>query len=128
MNGKVRVPAKFFQDAMGMSYVWDAVTNTVFLDSENTYNWLIGTWEYQSAKREKLVRDTMDERLKSLYDPYYYNDLAVWIDEETDNNYYVRVMWYNSVTGNYNLWGGFIVNKETGNIYDRGDGHLSKSF
>lgn len=80
MNGKVRVPAKFFQDAMGMSYVWDAVTNTVFLSSENTYNWLIGTWEYQEAEKQKLIRDTMDERLKNLYDPFYYDDLRVWID------------------------------------------------
>ena len=128
MNGKVRVPAKFFQDAMGMSYVWDAVTNTVFLGSENTYNWLIGTWEYQEAEKQKLIRDTMDERLKNLYDPFYYDDLRVWIDEETSNNYYVMVMWYNCVTGNYNLWGNFIVNKETGNIYDRFGGDLICSF
>lgn len=49
MNGSVRVPAKFFQDAMGMSYTWDSVTNTIFLNSESTYNWLINTPEYRNG-------------------------------------------------------------------------------
>ncbi len=49
INGKVRVPAKFFQDAMGMSYVWDRQTNTIFFNSEDTYNWLINTNEYKMA-------------------------------------------------------------------------------
>lgn len=51
-----------------------------FLSSENTYNWLIGTWGVQEAEKQKLIRDTMDERLKNLYDPFYYDDLRVWID------------------------------------------------
>lgn len=59
INGKVRVPAKFFQDAMGMSYVWDAVTNTIFMGSENTYNWLIGTWEYQEGKAVYNTRNSI---------------------------------------------------------------------
>ncbi len=48
LNGSVRVPAKFFQDVMGMSYVWDSVTNTIFMNSEDTYNWLINTEEYKN--------------------------------------------------------------------------------
>lgn len=47
INDKIRIPAKFFQDAMGMSYVWDSVTNTIYMGSEDTYNWLINTYEYQ---------------------------------------------------------------------------------
>ena len=56
INGKIRVPAKFFQDAMGMSYVWDAVTNTVFMGSEDTYNWLINTEEYKHANKKYMSR------------------------------------------------------------------------
>lgn len=50
LNGKFMIPAKFFQDVMLKSYVWDDVTDTVFLGSENEYNWLINTDEYKRAK------------------------------------------------------------------------------
>ena len=44
IEGRVRVPAKFFQDAMGMSYVWDDVTNAVFLNSEASYYSVINSY------------------------------------------------------------------------------------
>ncbi|MDY3031487.1 MAG: copper amine oxidase N-terminal domain-containing protein, partial [Clostridia bacterium] len=31
INGSVRIPYKFFCDAMGLSYTWDDVTSTIFL-------------------------------------------------------------------------------------------------
>lgn len=49
INGKVRVPAKFFCDVLGMNYTWDGVTKTLFLNSDYTYNWLINTKEYKNA-------------------------------------------------------------------------------
>ena len=50
---KFMIPANFFSTYLEMSYVWDHVTDTAFLDSEFTYNWLIGTEEYQKAKLKK---------------------------------------------------------------------------
>lgn len=47
INGSVRIPYKFFCDAMGLSYTWDDVTSTIFLGSDRTYNWLINTEEYK---------------------------------------------------------------------------------
>ena len=55
INGKVRIPAKFFQDTMGMSYTWDSVTNTIFMNSEDTYNWLINTYEYQNPQPDTMA-------------------------------------------------------------------------
>lgn len=49
IGGKVRIPSKFLQDTLGLSYVWDSVTDTIFVGSENTYNWLINTAEYKDA-------------------------------------------------------------------------------
>lgn len=54
INGKVRIPAKFLQDTFGLSYVWDSVTDTLFIGSENTYNWLRSTPEYQAAARGEV--------------------------------------------------------------------------
>lgn len=67
INDQVRVPAKFFQDAMGMSYVWDSVTNTVFMGSENTYNWLVNTYEYQEARDRKNRKDTHSQYIGTWY-------------------------------------------------------------
>lgn len=49
INGKFMIPAKFLQDVLKMSYVWDSVTNTIFVASEDTYNWLRSTPEYKAA-------------------------------------------------------------------------------
>lgn len=57
MKDRFCAPAKFFQDAMGLSYTWDDVTNTIFISSDATYQWLIGTPEY---KRDKAVKKTWD--------------------------------------------------------------------
>ena len=37
INGKIRIPAKFFCDAFGMPYTWDGLTETLFLNSDYTY-------------------------------------------------------------------------------------------
>lgn len=53
IGGKVRIPSKFLQNTLGLSYVWDSVTDTIFVGSENTYNWLINTAEYKNAVNGK---------------------------------------------------------------------------
>lgn len=54
-NDKLYVPAKFFQDAMGLSYTWDSVTNTIFLNSDATYQWLINTPEHKQANPKYMA-------------------------------------------------------------------------
>lgn len=53
INGKFMVPAKFFCDVLNKSYVWDEVTDTLFLGSESSYEWLVSTPEYQEGKKLK---------------------------------------------------------------------------
>ena len=57
INGKLMIPAKFFYDAMGKTYTWDAITDTLFLDSDYTYYWLINTPEYRQAKTKIELTD-----------------------------------------------------------------------
>lgn len=41
IKGRFMIPAKFFKDVLKYSYVYDSVTDAVFLNSENEYNWTI---------------------------------------------------------------------------------------
>ena len=47
IKGRFMIPAKFFSDIFGYSYVWDSVTDTIFLNSAEQYNYLINTDEYK---------------------------------------------------------------------------------
>lgn len=124
MNGKVRVPAKFFQDAMGMSYVWDAVTNTIFLGSENTYNWLIGTGEYQKAL--KTYNQISYDEAVSLVRNYFITYQGVEPPEymcwnETEDKWVIRAyenIYYNGQYSHSPAFGIISVNKNTGALYD----------
>ena len=62
INNKMRIPSKFLQDVLHMSYVWDSVTNTIFVASEDTYNWLINTNEYKEAANNKQTSSVSYER------------------------------------------------------------------
>ena len=44
---------------MGLSYTWDSVTNTIFLNSDATYQWLISTPEHQEGKAIKQTWDAV---------------------------------------------------------------------
>ena len=67
INGSVRIPYKFFCDAMGLSYTWDDVTSTIFLGSDRTYNWLINTKEYKQATEPQDIFNTLSSgRIKDL--------------------------------------------------------------
>lgn len=121
INGKVRVPAKFFQDAMGMSYVWDAVTNTVFMGSENTYNWLIGTWEYQEGLKRynQISYDEAVYLVSNYYATEYPPEYMCW--DETDDKWVIRAyenIYYNGIYSHSPTWGIISVDKNTGALYN----------
>ena len=77
INGKFMIPAKFFQDAFGKTYIWDDVTDTLFLGSDSAYQWLIGTKEYQ---QEKSIKQTWNAVQGWWFcepdpiDPYYFSE------------------------------------------------------
>lgn len=124
INGKVRVPAKFFQDALGMSYVWDEVTNTIFMGSESTYEWLVNTYEYQEAAIKynqisydealDLVRNYFISRGETAPSFYMY-------DGETNNEFTIRAYddVYHDGEYSHSFTRGIIsVDKNTGALYD----------
>ena len=55
VDGNTMVPAEFYRDQFGISVIWDDVTSSLFINSENTYNWLVDTAEYKDAKKRKEV-------------------------------------------------------------------------
>lgn len=107
-----------------MSYVWDSVTNTVFLGSENTYNWLIGTWEYREALK-KYNQISYDEAV-SMVRNYFITYQGVEPPEymcwnETDDKWVIRAyenMYYNGQYSHSPAFGIISVNKNTGALYD----------
>lgn len=54
MEGKIRIPNTWLIYSLGLKYSYDNITNTLFIDSDYTYNWLRSTKEYQDevARRE----------------------------------------------------------------------------
>lgn len=70
ISGKVRIPSKFLQDTLGLSYVWDAVTDTIFIGSENIYNWLVNTAEYKEAANRKTAPAKSPVSSSSTYECY----------------------------------------------------------
>ena len=56
INNTVYIPAKFFCDTFGMPYTWDWVTETIFINSDYTYNWLINTYEYRVGRYNKIKK------------------------------------------------------------------------
>ena len=49
IKGRFMIPAKFFTDVFGYSYVWDSVTDTVFINSTEQYNALINSADRQTT-------------------------------------------------------------------------------
>lgn len=47
VDGNTMVPSEFYCDHFGISVLWDSVTSSLFINSEDTYNWLINTPEYK---------------------------------------------------------------------------------
>ena len=43
VDGNTMVPAEFYRENFGVSVIWDDVTSSLFINSEDTYNWLVNT-------------------------------------------------------------------------------------
>jgi len=81
--GKVRIPGSFFTQVLGRSYTWDPITQTLFIGSDYTYRWLIGTREYQIAEAKKLASDYW------LYDSAYEYINSTELVAENDTHYLI---------------------------------------
>ena len=51
IKGRFMIPAKFFIDVFGCSYVWDPVMDYLFINSEYMYNEMINSESYEMAKK-----------------------------------------------------------------------------
>lgn len=113
INNTVYIPAKFFCDTFGMTYTWDWVTETIFINSDYTYNWLISTDEYWVGRKRKTTENALAKLVAEEYDSvinewgkYYDNFITVCgtatADYETFNDYYVSLEAYDGKS--YNLY------------------------
>ena len=93
INEKFYIPAKFLQD-IGLTYTWDNVTSTLFINSDYTYQWLIGTAEYQNAKGIKQTYDAIQGWwLYYNYEELYYNCMGYFYENmcfSPDGTFYLR--------------------------------------
>ena len=87
--------AEFYRDQFGISVIWDDVTSSLFINSEDTYNWLVNTSDYKkTAKNQKFVQHAKAELgvpsdLNVTYkmsDSYYWSAGGVYL---TSINFYV---------------------------------------
>ncbi len=51
VDGNTMVPAEFYRDQFGISVIWDDVTSSLFINSEDTYNWLVNTSDYKKTAK-----------------------------------------------------------------------------
>lgn len=95
VDGNTMVPAEFYRDQFGISVIWDDVTSSLFINSEDTYNWLVNTSDYKkTAKNQKFVQHAKAELGVSsdlnvtykMSDSYYWSAGGVYL---TSINFYV---------------------------------------
>ena len=97
MNGKVRVPAKFFSDVLGKSYTWDSVTNTIFMGSDDTYNWIINTVEYNASNPRYMA----NMYSSALFNTGYLHSYS-YVSGKSESRYFSPYeMWYYMADVNY---------------------------
>lgn len=94
VDGNTMVPAEFYRDHFGISVLWDSVTSSLFINSEDTYNWLINSEDYKNAKSEK---DFVQMAKQDLGVPDYLNVTY----EITDSYYWNAGMCYLTWIGFY---------------------------
>ena len=116
INGGLYVPAKFFED-IGMTYTWDDVTSTLFINSDATYKWLISTSEYQYGKKLKQTQDTIQG-----WWWHYYSDGGLYYFSENvcfaaDGSYYYRT-WREKRYGTYTVIAPNVVKVYYDSYYD----------
>lgn len=67
VDGNTMVPAEFYRDHFGISVLWDSVTSSLFINSEDTYNWLINSEEYKQATEPQDIYGTLNpEQIRNL--------------------------------------------------------------
>lgn len=94
INNKIRIPSKFFQDNLGMSYTWDNVTNTIFINSDDTYNKFINTIEYRTNALQGWWFYYNDEPLMS-----HFSENLLF---ENDGSFYSQT-WRRKCYGHYEI-------------------------
>ncbi len=90
IKGRFMIPAKFFTDVLGYSYVWDSTMDYLFLNSEYMYNVMINSPEYAMAKKYHTTwlkeKARKDLRIPSYVDvdciygaPYYWEGAGIYL-------------------------------------------------
>ena len=80
VDGNTMVPAEFYRDQFGISVIWDDVTSSLFINSEDTYQKFV-----QHAKAELGVPSDLNVTYK-MSDSYYWSAGGVYL---TSINFYV---------------------------------------
>lgn len=126
IDGKLRIPAKFFQDALHMTYTWDSITNTIFLGSDATYSWLINTPEHQAADPKYMARLYADAFIKEKTLTSYGGEMVLYHKStyQTDSlSYYMADINYDGILDltvadiPYQSNGVIVFTYKNGNIY-----------
>lgn len=81
INGHVMIPANFLVNVLSATYTWDNVTNSIFINSNDTYTWLINTPEYISSKNAKAIQ---------RYNNYSNNTSSVYSDNTSQTVYITK--------------------------------------
>ena len=55
VDGRIMIPSNFLIYNLGVSYTWDDITSTLFINSDYSYQWLINTWEYKAANPKYMA-------------------------------------------------------------------------
>ena len=119
VDGNTMVPAEFYRDNFGISVIWDDVTSSLFINSEDTYNWLVNTNEYQQTKNKPKVNQIGADEARQLVIDYYGCATGIFKDEDDNFYYLVPYARYNQIMDTYEIPMGYCkVNKKTGEIIE----------
>ena len=111
--------AEFYRDNFGVSVIWDDVTSSLFINSEDTYNWLVNTNEYQQTKNKPKVHQIGADEARQLVIDYYGCATGIFKDEDDNFYYLVPYARYNQIMDTYEIPMGYCkVNKKTGEIIE----------
>ena len=69
--------------------IWDDVTSSLFINSEDTYNWLVNTNEYQQAKKNKAYTQYIGSY---TFTPSYGEPLMELNITEANSNYMIVML------------------------------------
>lgn len=96
INGHVMIPANFLINVLCMPYTWDDVTKTIFINSNDVYNWLINTYEYKNTIYEKELVQSFRCLLN--------------VPDDLDVTYEITSSYYWNAGNRYLTWIGFFYN------------------